>query len=317
MAAVASPSLFSATESIVGPPILYAGSLQMALADFGDASEPFLPFFADLTGTGIDTIRQNYASGMGGGNLMTSRSSETAVIVPTGYTHLNYTGSIASYVLGFSQSRHDMTMSLPGQSIQADQAGMLNAQSAATTLHYLMAVAAVSISAAKGTSGAAANINAWFQVIAHFDETAGFEGTPFAWLHPEQITDLRTSLNSYTGYQFPAEATRIQSLFAGAPANPWLNLFGINIFKSTRVQESGGDWQGWVQAPGKFGRLRARPAVLPDLLEIGRDDNFGIVTTQESSSSQSVTEIHTEMEAGIVTSPDALTPSVRFISVND
>ena len=62
-------------------------------------------------------------------------------------------------------------------------------------------------------------------------------------------------------------------------------------------------------------RTRVRHATMPDLIEVGRDDNFGIVTTAESSSEQSYTAVHTELLAGVATADDLVVPGTRARSV--
>ena len=314
-AAVAAPSLFSATESIVGPPIVYATALGVALADGGIANEQILPFGYDLTASGNDTARFTFRSGLGAGNVMTARANETAAIVPTGYTLGYWTGTIASYVLGFGQSRYDATLSLPGQSVQAEEAGMLHAQSVITTLHYLHAVAASALSNVEGTSAATATVQAWLDVIDYFESTAGYTGGAFGFLDPKQIREVRAAFASYTGLQFPEPTNAIQSLSAAAPEVPVLSIFGLSAYKSNWVQTSGGDLQGWFQAPGKFVRMRARPAMMAGLLEVGRDDNWGVVTTAENSSAQSYHAVHSELLGGVATADDLVVPGTRFRSV--
>ena len=314
-ASIAAPSLFSQTESIVGPPIVYATALQVALADGGIAGEDILPFGWDFSGTGTETVRFSFRSGIGAGNLMTARAHETAAIVPTGYTRGYWTGSVASYVLGFGQSRKDRSLSLPGQSVQADEAGMLHAESAITTLHYLHAVAASSLTNVEGTSAATFSVQTILDVVDYFESVAGYTGGAFGFLDPKQIREVRAAFASYTGLQFPEPTNAIQSLSAAAPEVPVLAIFGLSAYKSNWIQSSGGDLQGWFQAPGKFVRTRVRHATMPDLIEVGRDDNFGIVTTAESSSEQSYTAVHTEMLAGVATADDLVVPGTRARSV--
>jgi len=312
---VPTPSLFSTNESIVGPPIVFMTALMAALADPGVVNEQILPFGYDLTGTGNDTARFTFRSGIGAGNLMSSRSSETAAIVETGYTLGYWTGTVASRVLGFGQSRYDRTLALPGQSIQADEAGALHAESVITTLHYLHAVAASALSNVEGTSGAVFAVQTILDVVDFFEATAGYQGGAFGFLHPKQIKELRAAFASYTGLQFPEPTNALQSLSAGAPGALVTRLFGLDIHKSTWVQSSGGDYQGWFQAPNKFLRGRARPAPMPGLLELARMDEWGVVTTAESSSAQSYTGVHTELLAGVATADDLVVPGTRARSV--
>ena len=152
-------------------------------------------------------------------------------------------------------------------------------------------------------------------MVDFFEATAGYQGGAFGFLHPKQIKELRSAFASYTGLQFPEPTVAMQSLSAGAAGALVTRIFGLDIYKSTWVQSSGGDHQGWFQAPGKFVRGRARPAPMPGLIELARMDDWGLVTTAESSSAQSYTGVHTELLCGVATADDLVVPATRARSV--
>ena len=317
MATYVAPVTWAQTGTIVGEPTVWGAEMDVALADAGDATDVFLPSMYDATGSGNDTVTFAYRSGIGGGKVLTARASEMAAIQLSGYDRNTYTGTLAQYVDGFGESQFDMTLRRPDQSIQTGQIPGLLAEQVMTTNHYLHMVAGSGLSTVKGSSGAALSVATMALVVAHFTETGGFRGQLRGWVHPEQITDLRASLASYTGYQFPAETTQFQSFVSGVDGSPTMSLFGVPLHASTWVQQSGGDWQGFVAPVEKFGRIWARPAALAGAIELYRDDNLGVYIAASSDPRQSNHAIYVVVYTGVCTIAGAVVPGTCLRSVND
>lgn len=317
MATYVAPITWAQTATIVGEPTVFGAEMQVALADAGDASDMFLPSMYDATGSGNDVVTFAYRSGIGAGKVLTARASETAAIQLSGYDRNTYTGTLAQYVDGVGETQFDMTMRRPDQSIRTDDIPGLLAEQVNTTNHYLHMVAGSALSTVKGTSGAALSVASVALVVAHFTETAGFRGQLRGWVHPEQITDIRASLTSYTGYQFPNETTQFQSFVSGVDGAPTMSLFGIPFHASTWVQASGGDWQGFVAPTDKFGRIWARPAALRGAIELFRDDRLGVYISASADPRQSNHAIYVVLYTGVCTIADAVVPGTRLRSVND
>jgi len=270
-----------------------------------------------VSGSGSNTVRRRQVGGLGFATRMTSMANETAPGTASGFTSTYSDVTIGRYHLAYEESAQRAIVA--GDPVTLDFIAGQMVNSWAATLRYLMCTSATGISTAKGTSGQALDTDDWFGLIAAFNETAGFDGEAVAWLHPEQLTDLQTSLRSYTGFQFP-DSTEAQQAFGSALGmGMGGRLLGINVYKSVDVQTSSGDHVGFAFAPGAFGwapgdTSRVNVPAGADPVAVGQ---FGLLLTKSFNGSTTVNRVDGNAFMGVGRVNAAVLPQFRVLSVND
>jgi len=270
-----------------------------------------------VSGSGSNTVRRRQVGGLGYATRMDSMATETSPGTASGFTSTYSDVTIGRYHLAYEESAQRAIVAADPVTLDFIAGQMVNSWVA--TLRYLMCTSATGISTAKGTSGQALDTDDWFGLIAAFNETAGFEGQAVAMLHPEQVTDLQTSLRSYTGFQFPEQVQAQQAWGSALGMGMGGQLLGINVYKSVDVQASGGNHVGFAFAPGAFGwapgdTARVNVPLGADPVAIGQ---YGLLLTKSFNGSTSVNRVDGNAFLGVGRVNAAVLPQFRVLSVND
>lgn len=276
-----------------------------------------LPKVGDVAGSGSNTLRRRQVGGIGYSTYMAAMATEVAAGSASGFTSTYSDITIGRYHLAYEEAAQRAIVQQDGLTIEALASATVD--SYLRTLRRLMCSSATGISTAKGTSGAALDTDDWFALVAAFEETEGYEGQAIAILHPEQLTDLRTSLRSYTGFQFPEPTEGQQALGSAMGLGMGGSLLGIQIFKSVDVNSSGGDHVGFAFAPGVFGfatgdtsrvpvPMGAEPVALPE---------WGLLLTKSFAGATTVNRVDANAFVGVGRVNAAVLPQFRVLSIND
>lgn len=270
-------------------------------------------------GTGTTTLRQRRAGGFGFGRRMTAVSSETGTGEVSGITASYTDTTIGRFHTADSESFLRAITQADGLTLDALAAKHVSSYVA--TVRYLTCVSFTGMTTSKGTSGAAADTDDVFALIAAYEETAGYSGEPVVnVLHPEQITDIRTSLRSYAGYQFPEPTERLQQLAGGGGGfGLAFRLLGMDFYRSHDVVSSGGDHVGGSYVVGKFGLACGDTSrIVPmDGTPAMVLSQWGIISTAELKGATTVQRVDSNAFIGIGRADDSVLPGFKFLSVND
>jgi hypothetical protein len=270
-----------------------------------------------VSGSGSNTVRRRQVGGLGFAARMASMATETAPGSSSGFTSTYSDVTIGRYHLAYEESAQRAIVQADGVDLDFIAAGLVNSWFA--TLRYLMCTSATSISTAKGNTGAALDTTGWFGLIAAFNETAGFEGEAIAVLQPEQITDLQTSLRSYTGFQFPDQTEAQQALGSALGMGMGGRLLGINVYKTTDVQQSGGDHVGFAYAPGAFGFAPGDTSrvPVPDAAQPVRVPEFGLLVNKTFTGATATNRVDANAWLGVGRVNAAVLPQFRVLSIDN
>lgn len=141
-----------------------------------------------------------------------------------------------------------------------------------------VAAAVATASTNVGSSGVDMSVDDWFDALFQL-ELNNNEGPFTALLHPQQLADLQDSLRAEAGaMQFLPAAGELLAIKGQGYAGSFL---GVDIYKSSRVTEAGGNKEGGMFGAGAIGYAEGspniaygdvvRPAASPLVVEFQRD----------------------------------------------
>lgn len=319
MGTITSPATFSQLQPDVGFDYVYAEqAIRMEIAEELDVlGLGLVQLWAELQGTGSDVARVTRMGGVGWQEAMVELAGETDAIVKTGFRTGFDTVAIARHGLAKSESYQSALLSRePAVLLRALKE--LLPQSWLKTLRSKWTTVGASFADSVGTPGTAWTFTDELALVAYFHETEGFPGMAITGRHPEQFTDLRTSIRAEPNFQFPEITQQIQGLRSGGGS---FDFLGLRNFASFDVTDSGGDHQGFAYVPGAIGWAVVRTDELrmevedPDKALFVED--FGLVCEWKSDGETASAEFNANAWFGTGKADPSVAPQVRIVSVND
>ena len=313
-----SPILAADAEAPLGHSFAFLGNAVLQeLAEQADLlSGPLFSFVGDVAGSGSDTVRLRRYGGIGAALGMTAMGSETAAIVPSGFTANTNDLTIARYGLGFSESFQRAGIAGDGITLEF-LAGTILQSYQRPTLTLAHAHGAT-FATNKADATATLDVDDWLNLAAGFTETEGYDpavhGLPQVMLHNVQLTQLKASLRSETALQFPEPFDTYQGV--QPQAGFAFELAGMNAYTSTHVDSSGGDYAGYAVLPGGLiwaimstGTIPVTPGT-----EVVRVPELGLIVTRSTTGGQALNAVEGNAFIGVGSRDAAVQPKFLFKS---
>lgn len=241
-----------------------------------------LLFAGDVANIGSDSIRLRYAN-WGAATPFATAADGADVGSAT------LTPSTVDLTVGRSALRYDITdlavMSGLGNDIDPFSLAANMAASAEARINEVICATFASAAQSIGTSGVNMSVDDFFDAM-FFLELGSNDGGFAAVLHPQQLSDLVDSLRSESNNALayaPATAEMMAIKGQGYAGS----MLGVDIFKSSYVEESGGNKIGAMFSKGvayAVGTPRPlagagaeiRPAGTPVVIAFQRDESAGL-----------------------------------------
>lgn len=296
---MANEILYSSIGDLRLPAIL-AAEIDLLIADrtwlWG---HPALMYRGDIGGAGSDTIKRPLI-GLGGYDEMAA-VAENASVATTALTDSSVTLAIARQALQRSVS--DLAR------LTDPASGMINVSALAADMvasamaRFTSMIAALGsgFSSSVGSTGVNLSVDNWFSAVLTL-ELANVDGPYAAFLHGQQIGDLRTSLRSETGpLQFvPATSEVIQRVGQAAVGS----FLGVDILRVNRIPtaNAGADRAGMMIGSGA---IQWADAAVPGLGIGGFTTGGRVSVSVDRDSSAAITKIVGDYYVGVGEYQDA------------
>lgn len=292
-------------------------AIEVELAErFNVIDAGLVQLFGDMAGRGSDTLRVRRVGGLGGARAMTAMASETEVGSALGFTGGYTTVTIGRYHTGDTTSQMREILQQDGYGIEALAATY--ADSLIKSMRASMCTTGATMATAKGTSGAALDVDDLIGLIAAYEETEGFDGQVVdVTLHPEQWSDLRNATRSEPSLQFPDTWKELQTLRAQFGFKAALS--GFNFWTSSDVTTSGGDHVGFSCVRGGIGYAIGST----DRLQMLNNGNrivvpgAGLVIDYSTDGQRAIERADGNAYFGTALGSSAVYPQFKVLSVND
>lgn len=242
-----------------------------------------LMFAGDVASIGSDSIRLRYAN-IGASTPFATAADGADVGSAT------FTPSTVDLTVGRSALRYDITdlavMTGFGNDIDPFSLAARMAEAAEARINSVITATFASATKTIGTSGVNMSVDDFFDAMFHL-ELGSNDGAYYSVLHPQQLSDLvdslRTESNNALAYS-PATADMLAIKGQGFAGQ----MLGVDIFKSSYVEESGGNKIGAMMSKGgvayAVGTPRPlagagteiRPAGTPVVVAFQRDESAGL-----------------------------------------
>lgn len=234
-------------------------------------------YFGSVNGAGSDTVAVRLA-GLDGYDAMSATVAEDTDVTATSLTDSSSSIAVARYslrrdlgdlaaVTGFGPN--DITV----ERLAASAVGEYD-----KAFMGALATAIAGFGTDVGSSGVDASVDDFFSGIAAL-EVANNSGPFYALLHPQQLSDLQTSIRAEAGaLQFMAPTQDMLNARGAGFAGTFLS---VDIYTSSEVTSAGGNRHGAMWAQGAMGWADANPMISygqtiqaansPVIVEIQRD----------------------------------------------
>ena len=236
-----------------------------------------IQYFGSVNGAGSDTVAIRQA-GLDGYDAMAVTAAEDTDVTATSLQDAS--ASIAGARYSLRRDLGDLA-ELTGQGASDITVQRLAASAVGEAEKCFMGLVATAIATFGtdvGSSGVDASVDDFFSGISTL-EVANNSGPYFMLIHPQQLSDLQTSIRAEAGaLQFMAPTQEMLNAKGAGYAGSFL---GVDVYTSSQVTSSGGNRHGAMWAAGALGYADAnpiigfgdtvRPAGSPVVVEIQRD----------------------------------------------
>ena len=210
-----------------------------------------------VNGMGSDTKVVRLA-GLAGTNAFSATAAENTDVSTTALTDSSVSIAVARAALRRDISDLADLTGFQGSDITPET---LAAAMVIESEAYFVAQVATAVATAStnvGSSGVDFSVDNWFDALFTL-ELNNNEGPFTALLHPQQLADLQDSLIAEAGaMQFmPAYAELLQVKGQGYSGQ----FLGVDIYKSSRVTEAGGNKEGGMWGAGAIGFAEGTPNI--------------------------------------------------------
>lgn len=242
-----------------------------------------LLFAGDVAGIGSKVMRMRYAD-WGAATPFATAADGADVSAST------LTPSTADITVGRSALRYDITdlAAMTGLGLDIDPFSIAQkmSMSAEARINEIICATFASASNSVGTSGVDMSVDDFYDAMFQL-ESEDNDGQFYCVLHPQQLSDLRDSLRSESNNALAFSPATEDMLMAKGQG--YAGRFGgVEIFKSSYVNESGGDKIGAMMSRGALAYavgtprplagagVEIRPAGTPVVVAFQRDESAGL-----------------------------------------
>lgn len=242
-----------------------------------------LLFAGDVAGIGSKVMRMRYAD-WGAATPFANAADGADVSAST------LTPSTADITVGRSALRYDITdlAAMTGLGLDIDPFSIAQkmSMSAEARINEIICATFASASNSVGTSGVDMSVDDFYDAMFQL-ESEDNDGQFYCVLHPQQLSDLRDSLRSESNNALAFSPATEDMLMAKGQG--YAGRFGgVEIFKSSYVNESGGDKIGAMMSRGALAYavgtprplagagVEIRPAGTPVVVAFQRDESAGL-----------------------------------------
>lgn len=242
-----------------------------------------LLFAGDVAGIGSKVMRMRYAD-WGAATPFATAADGADVTAST------LTPSTADITVGRSALRYDITdlAAMTGLGLDIDPFSIAQkmSMSAEARINEIICATFASASNSVGTSGVDMSVDDFYDAMFQL-ESEDNDGQFYCVLHPQQLSDLRDSLRSESNNALAFSPATEDMLMAKGQG--YAGRFGgVEIFKSSYVNESGGDKIGAMMSRGALAYavgtprplagagVEIRPAGTPVVVAFQRDESAGL-----------------------------------------
>lgn len=242
-----------------------------------------LLFAGDVAGIGSKVMRMRYAN-WGAATPFATAADGADVTAST------LTPSTADITVGRSALRYDITdlAAMTGLGLDIDPFSIAQKMSlsAEARINEIICATFGSASNSVGTSGVDMSVDDFYDAMFQL-ESEDNDGQFYCVLHPQQLSDLRDSLRSESNNALAFSPATEDMLMAKGQG--YAGRFGgVEIFKSSYVNESGGNKIGAMMSRGGVAYaigtprplagagVEIRPAGTPVIVAFQRDESAGL-----------------------------------------
>ena len=242
-----------------------------------------LLFAGDVAGIGSKVMRMRYAN-WGAATPFATAADGADVTAST------LTPSTADITVGRSALRYDITdlAAMTGLGLDIDPFSIAQKMSlsAEARINEIICATFASASNSVGTSGVDMSVDDFYDAMFQL-ESEDNDGQFYCVLHPQQLSDLRDSLRSESNNALAFSPATEDMLMAKGQG--YAGRFGgVEIFKSSYVNESAGDKIGAMMSRGGVAYaigtprplagagVEIRPAGTPVIVAFQRDESAGL-----------------------------------------
>ena len=242
-----------------------------------------LLFAGDVAGIGSKVMRMRYAN-WGAATPFATAADGADVSAST------LTPSTADITVGRSALRYDITdlAAMTGLGLDIDPFSIAQKMSlsAEARINEIICATFASASNSVGTSGVDMSVDDFYDAMFQL-ESEDNDGQFYCVLHPQQLSDLRDSLRSESNNALAFSPATEDMLMAKGQG--YAGRFGgVEIFKSSYVNESAGDKIGAMMSRGAVAYaigtprplagagVEIRPAGTPVIVAFQRDESAGL-----------------------------------------
>lgn len=280
--------------------------VRAVLADMASIRQTGMLLFAgDVANIGSDSIRLRYADW--GANTPFASVADGADISATAITE-----STVDITVARSGLRYDLTdlavLSGLGADIDPFSIASKMAMSAEARMNAIIASTFASATNSVGTSGVDMSVDDFFDAMFQL-QLANNDGDYLCVLHPQQLSDLQDSLRAESNNALafnPATAEMMKIKGQGYAGT----LMGVDIFKSSYVQESAGNKIGAMMSRGGVAYAMGTPRPLAGAGAEIRPAGTPVVIAFQRDESKGLTEIIGHLYAGA-----SITESDRIVKI--
>ena len=253
-------------------------------------------YFGSVNGMGSDTVAVRLA-GLDGYEAMSATAAEDTDVSETALTDSSASIAVARYSLRRDLGDLAELTGFGGADITVERIAASAVGEADKAFMGLVATAVAGFGTDVGSSGVDASVDDFFSGISTL-EVANNSGPYFMLLHPQQLSDLQTSVRAEAGaLQFMAATQDMLKIKGAGFAGQFL---GVDIYTSSEVTSSGGNRHGAMWSAGALGWADGIPMIGAG--NTVRPAASSVVVEFQRDASKALTEIvaHAYMGCSIV-----------------
>ena len=213
-------------------------------------------YHGSVNGAGSDTVAVRLA-GLDGYDAMAS-VADGASATETALTDASATIAVSRYALRRDLTDISEATGLGGSDITVQRLAASAVGEADACFMGLVATAVAGFGTDVGTSGVDMSVDDFFSATSTL-ELASNSGPYYALLHPQQLSDLQSSIRAEAGaLQF---MTGTQEAIKAKGAGYIGEFLGVSVYTSSHITSSGGNKHGGMWAAGCLGWADSQPLI--------------------------------------------------------
>jgi len=253
-------------------------------------NSPYISYAGSVNGLGSDTIRVRKA-GLDGFDLFETPTNEADAASTQTFTDAHVDIAVARLALLYKITDMASMTGFGGSDIDPFRLAQSMAGSYEASFADKTADAIDDFTNIVGSAATQMSVDDFFNAIFQLEKAASNKGAiaPFAAiLHPVALTELQDSLRNETGNAISYMAATQDMLMAKGPGYVG-NLLGVDVFKSSYVNDAGGAYQSAMFGIGSLAYADGVPASLPGA---GQSLSLGkVLVEMERDGAKAITSI--------------------------